>query len=127
MNPKHDNQRLSLGPYKKKVLKFWKICLAIFQDAIELLVKVPKLSIPSVQLLATATVLQTDLIAIEREDDSVIFTERTCEQYLHAQTIILDQVCSLSFCRAIKFSIKFDKVKSLSILRGRNQRPQTNL
>ena len=38
----------------------------ILQDAIELLVKVPKLSIPSVQLLATATVLQTDLIAIER-------------------------------------------------------------
>ena len=40
----------------------------ILQDAIELLVKVPKLSIPSVQLLATATVLQTDLIAIEKNN-----------------------------------------------------------
>lgn len=69
--------------------------LIYFQDAIKLLTHVPRLSMPGGELLATATVLQTDLMAIEREDDCVIFTERTCEQYLHAQTIILNQVITL--------------------------------
>ena len=67
----------------------------MFQDCINTLANVPCLSIPGAQLKATAIVMRTDLEAIEHTDDSIIFTERTMENYLHAQDIILRQVGSL--------------------------------
>jgi hypothetical protein len=64
----------------------------LFQDCINSLSHVPCLSIPGGQLKATAIVMRTDLEAIEHTDDSIIFTERTMENYLHAQDVILKQV-----------------------------------
>jgi len=62
------------------------------QESINLLMRVPCLSIPGTQTLALAIVMRTDLEAIEHTDDSIIFTERTMENYLQAQNIILKQV-----------------------------------
>ena len=66
--------------------------LFFLQEAINLLMNIPRLSIPGGLLLATAIIQRTDLEAIERSDDSVIFTERTMENYLQAQEIIINQV-----------------------------------
>ncbi|KAK3608116.1 hypothetical protein CHS0354_004771 [Potamilus streckersoni] len=69
--------------------------VSLLQDAIKLLLKVPKLSIPGEQMLASAIILCTDLEAIWREEDNMIFTEKTIDQYLQAQTIILKQMQDL--------------------------------
>nr|XP_034306398.1 cilia- and flagella-associated protein 54 isoform X5 [Crassostrea gigas] len=66
--------------------------LSLLQDAIQLLQKIPKLSIPGEQLLTRALILRTDLEAITREDDTVLFTERTLDQYIEAQNIVLTQL-----------------------------------
>ncbi|KAL3852227.1 hypothetical protein ACJMK2_015897, partial [Sinanodonta woodiana] len=69
--------------------------VSLLQDAIKLLLKVPKLSIPGEQMLALAIILCTDLEAIQQEKDTMIITGRTIEQYLQAQTIILKQMQDL--------------------------------
>ncbi|XP_056000170.1 cilia- and flagella-associated protein 54-like isoform X4 [Ostrea edulis] len=66
--------------------------VSLLQDAIKLLQKIPKLSIPGEQLLTRALVLRTDLEAVERDDETVLFTERTLDQYLEAQNLILKQL-----------------------------------
>lgn len=53
---------------------------------------IARLSVPGEQMLAMAIVLQTDLEAVERVDETVLFTERTLDQYVMAQTRILQQV-----------------------------------
>lgn len=62
-----------------------------------MLMRVPSPSIPGTQTLALAIVMRTDLEAIEHTDDSIIFTERTMENYLQAQGFILKQVFNLMF------------------------------
>ena len=42
--------------------------------------------------MTRALILRTDLEAVTREDDSVLFTERTLDQYLEAQHLVLKQV-----------------------------------
>ena len=42
--------------------------------------------------MTRALILHTDLEAVTREDDSVLFTERTLDQYLEAQHLVLKQV-----------------------------------
>ncbi|XP_062618793.1 cilia- and flagella-associated protein 54-like [Saccostrea cucullata] len=66
--------------------------VSLLQDAIKLLQKIPKLSIPGEQLLTRALLLRTDLEAVEREDETALFTERTLDQYLEAQDLILKQL-----------------------------------
>ncbi|XP_053377953.1 cilia- and flagella-associated protein 54-like isoform X4 [Mercenaria mercenaria] len=66
--------------------------ISLLQDSINTFSRVPCLSIPGAQMKATALVMRTDLEAIEHTDDSIIFTERTMENYLHAQDIILKQM-----------------------------------
>nr|XP_022298604.1 cilia- and flagella-associated protein 54-like isoform X3 [Crassostrea virginica] len=65
---------------------------SLLQDAIKLLQKIPKLSVPGEQLMTRALILHTDLEAVTREDDSVLFTERTLDQYLEAQHLVLKQL-----------------------------------
>ncbi|XP_069141650.1 cilia- and flagella-associated protein 54-like isoform X4 [Argopecten irradians] len=65
---------------------------SLVKDVIDLLRKIPKRSVPGEQLYAMAIVLNTDINAVEREDDSAVFTEKTLEQYLAAQNIILQQM-----------------------------------
>ncbi|VDI73099.1 Hypothetical predicted protein [Mytilus galloprovincialis] len=69
--------------------------ISLIEDAIMLLNKVPKLSIPTQQQLVTCMVLKTDLQAAERDNDSVLFTEKTLVQYLSAQQLILKQMETL--------------------------------
>lgn len=42
--------------------------------------------------MTRALILRMDLEAVTREDDSVLFTERTLDQYLEAQHLVLKQV-----------------------------------
>ncbi|XP_021355787.1 cilia- and flagella-associated protein 54-like isoform X2 [Mizuhopecten yessoensis] len=65
---------------------------SLVKDVIGLLEKIPKRSVPSEQLYAMAIVLKTDIDAVEREDESAVFTEKTLNQYLTAQNIILQQM-----------------------------------
>ncbi|XP_052780184.1 cilia- and flagella-associated protein 54-like isoform X4 [Mya arenaria] len=66
--------------------------ISLLQDSINMLTKVSCLSIPGVQLMASSIVMRTDLEAIEHEDESLIFTERTMENYLQAQSLVLKQM-----------------------------------
>ncbi|XP_052282343.1 cilia- and flagella-associated protein 54-like isoform X6 [Dreissena polymorpha] len=66
--------------------------ISLLQDGIRLLTGVASLSIPGVQLLAQAVVMRTDLEAIEHTDDTIIFTERTMDNYLQAHAYILKQM-----------------------------------
>ncbi|KAK3102398.1 hypothetical protein FSP39_011137 [Pinctada imbricata] len=72
-----------------------KITMSLIQDAIGLLRRIPKLSIPGEQALTAALVLLADLEAIERVDETVMFTERILDQYIEAQSLVLQQLQNL--------------------------------